>query len=59
MEKGQGNAKYQSHQGIILNLTNFLNHKGHLIILIVRGAKKVRYGENWHKTSIDPNPRFY
>ena len=40
MEKGQGNIKDHSHQGIILKLTNYLNHKGHLIVLIVRGAKK-------------------
>ena len=40
MEKGQGNAKYHSHQGIILKLTNCLNHKGHLIVFIVRGTKK-------------------
>ena len=30
MEKGQGNVKYHSHHGIILKLTNFLHHKGHL-----------------------------
>ena len=30
MEKGQGNIKYHSHQGIILKLTNCLHHKGHL-----------------------------
>ena len=30
MEKGQGNTKYHSHQGIILKLTNYLHHKGHL-----------------------------
>ena len=32
--------KYHSHQGIILKLTNCLNHKGHLIVLIVRGEKE-------------------
>ena len=40
MEKGKGNIKYHSHHGIILKLTNCLNHKGRLIVLIVRGAKK-------------------
>ena len=50
MEKGQGNIKYHSHHGVILNLTNCLNHKGHLILLIVRGEKKsdtVKIGIKW------------
>ena len=38
--KGQGNIKDHSHQGIILKLTNCLNHKGHLLMLNVRGANK-------------------
>ena len=51
MEKGKGNIKDHSRQGIILNLTNCLNHKGHLIVLIVRGTKKIRHGENDIKCS--------
>ena len=49
MEKGKGNIKYHSHHGINLKLTNYLNHKGYLILLIVRGAKKIKHDENWHK----------